>query len=120
MNDLWDLTTTTYIGYIGVSNYNLRPMEKTHFCILSSLVFLSSICNSQDYKYDDYTYDDYDYDEKYDYDNQKPEDYTDDYSQDSNDYYDQNLFAPTNIPPPPPIPSPTPPRPMGKMTFFLF
>ena len=86
-------------------------MEKTNFCILSFILFLSSSCNSQDYEYDDYKYD-----EDYDYNNQKPEDYTDDYSQDLNDYYDQNLLAPPN-PPPPPIPPP-PPRPMGKMTLF--
>ena len=100
---------------------NLLLMEKTHFCILLFLVFLASICNSQDYKYDDYddyNYDDYDY-----YNNQKPGDYTDNYSQDLNDYYDQNLLAPPNpptlppIPPPmpPPIPPPTQP---GKMIFF--
>ena len=100
-------------------------METTHFCILLFLVFLASICNSQDYKYDDYNYDDYDY-----YNNQKPGDYTDNYSQDLNDYYDQNLLAPPNPPPlppiPPPIPPPTPP-PMsilpptspGKMIFSI-
>ena len=90
-------------------------MEKTNFCILLFLVFLASVCNSQDYKYDDY-------DEYYDYNNQKPEDYNDDYSQDLNDYYDQNLLAPPNPPPlpriPPPIP-PAPPPPMGKMVIFL-
>ena len=92
-------------------------MEKTNFCILLFLVFLASLCNSQDYPYDDY--DDYNYDE-YDYNNQKPGDYIDNYSQDLNDYYDQNLLAPPNSPPVPPIPLPTPPPPMGKITFFLF
>ena len=92
-------------------------MEKTNFCILSLILLLSSLCNSQDYEYDDYKY----YDENYDYNFQKPEDYTDDYSQDLNDYYDQNLLAPPNPPPPPPRPfpiPPPPPMPMGKITFF--
>ena len=93
-------------------------MEKTHFCILLFLVYLASICNSQDYKYDDYNYDDYDY-----YNNQKPGDYTDNYSQDLNDYYDQNLLAPPNPPPfppiPPPIPPTTPPPMPGKMIFSI-
>ena len=97
-------------------------MEKTNFCILSFILFLSSLCNSQDYEYDDYKYDD----EYYDYNNQKPEDYTDYHSQDLNDYYNQNRLAPPNpLPPPPrplPIPPPPlpPPPPMGKMTLFLF
>ena len=102
----------TYDYYIpsivwGVSNYSLLAMEKTSFCIFLFLVFLTSLCNSNDYKYyDDYKYDDYIYD--YDYDNQKPEDYIDDYSQELNEYYDQNLLAPPNPPAPP----------MSKMTFF--
>ena len=91
-------------------------MEKTNFCILLFVIFLTSLCNSQDYRYDDYNYDEYDYND------QQPEDYTDDYSQESNDYYDQNLLPPPNPPLPPPIPPPiTPPppmAPMGKMTFF--
>ena len=85
----------------------LFPMEKTHLYILLLLLFLTSLCNSEDYKYDDYKY----YDEKYDYENQKPDYYTDGYSQESNDYYDKNLL-------PPPIPPPPPMAPMGKMTFF--
>ena len=93
-------------------------MEKSNSCILLFLVFLTSFCNSQDYRYDDYNYD------EYDYNNQNPEDYTDDYSQELNDYYDQNLLAPPNPPPPPPRPLPIPPPPlpppppMGKITFF--
>ena len=87
-------------------------MEKSNSCILLFLVFLTSFCNSQDYRYDDYNYD------EYDYNNQQPEDYTDDYSQESNDYYYQNLFPPPNPPLPPPIPPPPPMAPMGKMTFF--
>ena len=83
-------------------------MEKSNSCILLFLVFLTSFCNAQDYRYDDYNYDNYD---EYDYDNQKPEDYTDDYSQDLNYYYDQNLLTPSN-------PTPPPPPPMSKMTFF--
>ena len=79
-------------------------MEKTNFYILSLILFLSLLCNSQDYEYDDYKYDD----EYYDYNNQKPEDYTDDYSQELNEYYDQNQLAPPNPPAPP----------MSKMTFF--
>ena len=78
------------------------------------LVFLTSLCNSEDYKYDDYKY----YDEKYDYDNQKPDYYTDEYNQESNDYYDQNLLAPPNPPQLPPSP-PLPPIPMGNITFFF-
>ena len=84
-------------------------MEKSNSCILVFLVFLTSFCNSQDYRYDDYNYD------EYDYNNQQPEDYTDDYSQ---EYYDQNLLAPPNLPAPQPMPPP--PQPMGKMTFFQF
>ena len=101
--DLWLL----YSMFWGVSNYSLLAMERTNFCIFLFLVFLTSLCNSNDYKYyDDYKYDDYIYD--YDYDNQKPEDYIDDYSQELNEYYDQNLLAPPNPPAPP----------MSKMTFF--
>ena len=93
-----------------VSNYNLWVMEKTNFCILLFVIFLTSLCYSQDYRYDDYNYD------EYDYNNQNPEDYTDDYSQELNEYYDQNLLAPPNLP----APQPMLPPPMGKMTFFLF
>ena len=86
-----------------VSNYNLRAMGKTNFCIFLFVVFLTSLCKSDDYKYNDYN-------EYYDYNNQQPEDYyTDNYSQESNDYYDQNLLPPPN-PPAPPI---------SKMAFFL-
>ena len=77
-------------------------MEKSNSCILLFLVFLTSLCNAQDYTYDDYNYD------AYDYNNQQPEDYTDDYSQESNYYYDQNLLPPPNPPAPP----------MSKMVFF--
>ena len=102
----------TIVGHLsmfyGVSNYNLRAMEKTNICILLFLIFLTSLCNSNDYIYDNYNYDEY----NYDYDNQKSEDYTDYYNQGFNDYYD---LAPPN---PPPLPIPTPPF-MGKMTFLL-
>ena len=91
-----------------VSNYNLRPMEKTNLRIVFFLFFLTSFCNSQDYRYDDYNYD------EYDYNNQQPEDYTYDYSQELNDYYDHNLLAPPN----PPLLPPTPMGPMGKISFF--
>ena len=100
---------------LGVSNYILYPMEKTNFCIVTILVFLTCLCNSDYHTYDNYQYDEYNYNENYDYNNQKPEDYTDDYSQELNDYYDQNL---PNPPTPAPIPPPPPP-PMGKITFFL-
>ena len=94
-------------------------MEKTRFYILLFLflVFLTSLCNSEDYKYDDYKY----YDEKYDYDNQKPDDYTDDYSQKFiDDYYEHNLPNPPPVPSPP-LPPPTPMSPFwGKITIFLF
>ena len=85
-------------------------MEKTLFCISLFLVFLTSLCYSDDYKYNEYNYNDYD--------NQRPYDYTD-YSQDLNDYYDHNLLAPPNPPPLPPSP-PLPPIPMGTITFFFF
>ena len=72
-------------------------MEKTNFCILLYLVFLASLSNSQDYKYDDYDY----------------EDYADDYLQSS------PCTCPPNPPPLPCIPPPIPPPlPMGKMIFF--
>ena len=66
-------------------------MDKTNSCSLLFVVFLTSLCNSQDYRYDDYNYN------EYDYNNQQPEDYTDDYSQELNDYYGQNLRAPPNL-----------------------
>ena len=104
--------------FLGVSNYSLLPMEKTHFCILLFLLFITSLCNSNDYKNDNYKY----YDEyNYDYNNQIPEDYTDDYKQELNDYYDHNILAPLNPPPQPPslpLPPPTPMVPIGKITFF--
>ena len=73
----------------------MRPMGKTYFRILLFLVFITSLCNSQDYEYDEnYDY----YNENYDY-----------YSQELNDYYGhQNLLAPA--PPPPFIPPTLPPR----------
>ena len=96
---------------------SLIPMEKTHLYILLLLLFLTSLCNSEDYKYDDYEYyDEYNYN-----DNQKPDDYADDYSQESNDYYDRNLLAPKLAPLNPPQPPPLPlPPPMGKIIVFLF
>ena len=105
-----------------VSNYKLRAMEKTNFCILLFFVFLTSMCNSNDYTYDSNEYDEYYYHEKYDYNNQNPDDYNDDYGQGLNDYYDQNLLAPLNPLPLPPIPLPTPPPPplMGKIAFFFY
>ena len=77
-------------------------MEKTLFCISLFLVFLTSLCYSDDYNYDDYKYNEYNYN---DYD----------YSQELNDYYDHNLLAPPNPPPSPPPPM----GPMGKITFFF-
>ena len=97
-------------------------MEKTNICILLFVVFLISLCNSDEYEYD-HKNDQYNYDQYYNYNIQKPEDYTDDYSQQLNDYYNQNLLAPQNplpsLPTSPPIPPPPPP-PMGKITFFYF
>ena len=90
-----------------ITSCNLILMEKTNFYILLFIVFLASLCNSQDYKYDDYNYD------EYNYNNQKQGDYTDDYSQELNDYYYRNLLAPTNPPPLPYIPPPIPPPPYG-------
>ena len=107
--------------FLVVSNYSLRAMEKIYFCISLLVVFSTSFCIANDYRYDDYKNDDYN--EYYDYNNQNLEDYTYDYSEDLNDYYDQNLLAPPNPPPPLPIPSPItppPPPPMGKITYFLF
>ena len=50
--------------FCRVSNYSFRPMEKTYFRILLILVFITSLCNSQDYTYDEnYDY----YNENYDY-----------------------------------------------------
>ena len=107
--------------FLVVSNYSLRAMEKIYFCISLLVVFSTSFCIANDYRYDDYKNDDYN--EYYDYNNQNPEDYTYDYSNDLNDYYNQNLLAPPNPPPPLSIPSPItppPPPPMGKITYFLF
>ena len=75
-------------------------MEKTYFRILLFLVFITSLCNSQDYKYDEnYNY----YNENYDY-----------YSQELNDYYgNENLLAPG--PGPSPIPTPFIPPPLPPM-----
>ena len=36
-------------------------MDKTNSCSLLFVVFLTSLCNSQDYRYDDYNYNEYDY-----------------------------------------------------------
>ena len=69
-------------------------MDKTNFCILLYLVFLASLCYSQDYKYDDYD------DNNYDYNTCPP------------------CTCPPNPPPLPCIPPPIPPPPMGKMIFF--
>ena len=44
-----------------VSNYILWAMDKTNFCILLFVIFLTSLCNSQVYRYDDYNYNEYDY-----------------------------------------------------------
>ena len=99
-------------------------MEKINFCILLLVVFLTSFCIANDYRYDDYKNDDYN--EYYDYNNQNPKDYTYDYSEDLNDYYDLDYLENPNPPPPLPIPSPItpppppPPPPMGKITYFLF
>ena len=78
-------------------------MEKTLFCISLFLVFLTSLCYSDDYNYDDYKYNEYNYN---DYD----------YSQELNDYYDHNLLAPPN-----PLSQPLPPpmSPMGNITSFF-
>ena len=110
MNDLYVLIIDKWFisMFWGVSNYSFRPMEKTYFRILLILVFITSLCNSQDYTYD----------ENYDYYNENNEYYTDDYSQELNDYYgQQNLIAPGPSPipppfiPPPPTPPPPPPQP---------
>ena len=97
-------------------------MEKTNSCILLFVVFLTSLCNSDEYNYNDYKNDQYNYDHYYDYNSKKPEDYTDDYSQGLNDYYNQNLLAPPNTLPPLPtsLPIPPPSSSMGKITFFLY
>ena len=63
---------------LGVSNYILYPMEKKNFCIVTILVFLTCLCDSDYHTYDNYQYDEYNYNENYDYNNQKPEDYTED------------------------------------------
>ena len=104
------LTNKVGLMFLRVSNYTLRPMEKTYFRILSFLVFITSLCNSQDYAYD----------ENYDYYNENY-DYTD-YSQEINDYFgNQNLLAlaPSPIPPPLP-PSPTPPPPSPQPGKYIF
>ena len=109
---IWLVGLLTYV--LTSFKLQLVTMEKTNLSILLFVIFLTSLCNSNDYKYDDYKYDNYNNDKYYDYINQNPEDYTDEYSQELNDYYDQNLLAPPNPPLPPPIP---PPPPMGKITF---
>ena len=97
--------------FLGVSNYNMRPMDKTYLRTLLFLIFITSFCNSGDYKYD----------ENYDYYNENNEYYTDDYSQELNDYYgQQNLIAPGPSPiPPPPLP-PTPPPPSLQPGKYIF
>ena len=78
--------------FLGVSNYNMRPMDKTYLRILLFLIFITSFCNSEDYKYD----------ENYDYYNEN----YDNYNQGLNDYYGhQNILAPG-----PPIPPNTSPN----------
>ena len=115
MNDLYVLINDLDVlsMFLGVSNYSLRPMEKTYFRILLFFVFITSLCNSQDYEYD----------ENYDYYNENY-DYTDDYSQEINDYFgNQNLLAPAPSPPPfiPPLPpSPTPPPPSPQPGKYIF
>ena len=101
MNDLYVLINDLDVlsMFLGVSNYSLRPMEKTYFRILLFFVFITSLCNSQYYEYDEnYDY----YNENYDY-----------YSQELNHYYgNENLLAPGPSPIPPPfIPPPPPPTP---------
>ena len=101
--------------FCRVSNYSFRPMEKTYFRILLILVFITSLCNSQDYTYDEnYDY----YNENYDYYNEN----YDDYSQEINDYFgNQNLLAPAPSPIPPPLPpSPTPPPPSPQPGKYIF
>ena len=91
------------------------PMAETIFRILLFLVILTSLCNSQDYKYDDYNYNEYNYNE---YNN---ENY--DYSQELNDYYGQeNIIAPAPTPILPPFipPSPTPLPPMPPPGNYIF
>ena len=93
------LTNKVGLMFLRVSNYSLRPMEKTYFRILLFFVFITSFCNTQDYEYDEnYDY----YNENYDY-----------YSQDLNDYLgNENRFGPGPSPVPPPfIPPPLPPTP---------
>ena len=98
------------------------PMAETIFRILLFLVILTSLCNSDDYKYDDYNYNEYNYNE-YNYNEYNNENY--DYSQELNDYYgQQNIIAPAPAPTPilPPfIPSsPTPLPPMPPPGNYIF
>ena len=96
------------------------PMAKTNFSILLFLVILTSLCNSQDYKYDDYNYNEYNYNE-YNYNEYNNENY--DYSQELNDYYgQQNIIAPAPTPILPPFipPSPTPLPPMPPPGNYIF
>ena len=100
------LTNKVGLMFLRVSNYSLRPMEKTYFRILLFFVFITSFCNTQDYEYDEnYDY----YNENHDYYNEN----YDDYSQEINDYFgNQNLLAPAPSPIQPPfIPPPLPPTP---------
>ena len=79
-------------------------MDKTYLRILLFLIFITSFCNSEDYKYD----------ENYDYYNEN----YDNYNQVLNDYYGhQNILAPGPPIPPtlPPMPPPPPPHPGNYM-----
>ena len=91
-------------------------MEKTNFNILFFLVLLTSLSDSQDFKYDYETYDEYN-DDEYNY-------YDENY-----DYYEhQNLLAPAPLPilpqtppslPQPPAPPPPPPPPKTGNYIFI-
>ena len=125
----------------GVSNYNLWTMEKTHFCILLFLAYITSLCNSDDYKelherlvqlnkeerkiveereeiqqmLEDTLDDPYKYDD-YNYDNNY--DYDNQKPDDYTDDYSQKFiddYYEHNLPNPPPVPSPPlpPPTPMS-------
>ena len=132
----------------GVSNYSLWPMEKTHFCILSFLAFVTSLGNSDDYKelrerlvqlnkeerkiveereeiqqmLEDTLDDPYKYDD-YNYDNKY--DYDNQKPDDYTDDYSQKFiddYYEHNLPNPPPLPSPPlpPPTPMSPFWGKIF
>ena len=92
------------------------PMAETIFRILLLLVILTSLCNSDDYKYDDYNYNEYNYNE-YNYNEYNNENY--DYSQ---EFGQQNIIAPAPTPILPPFipPSPTPLPPMPPPGNYIF